>query len=208
VLRNAWTPGEATIFEGMVYTAIQEKATQAFYVSVATQANAEDPILARLLRRIANDETLHYVFYRDAVKAYLEADPNKVEVVSRILQSFAMPGFGMPDFAQRQKIIAAGANYGIAEHFNKVVKMLMEAWDIKSLLPNCEQSLLALEKLNHYYDKMAKYAAVLDRRKLTADALQRQSESVRIAAAELLAVMPEFEISESGLLAPIQQQFR
>lgn len=207
VLRNAWTPGEATGFEGMVYTAIQELATQAFYVSVAVQADKEDPLLATMLRRIAKDETLHYVFYRDAVKAYLEYDPNRVETVCSILLSFGMPGFGMPDFHQRQQIISAGANYGIAEHFRKVVQVLMKEWDIKNLQPTYLAAQESQNRLNTYYDKMAKLAAANDRKKITPEALQRAQEEVRIAAAQLLEKEPVFEMTESGLLAPIIPQF-
>ena len=36
-------------------------------------------LLARALNRIAKDETLHYAFYKDAVKAHLEVEPNFVE---------------------------------------------------------------------------------------------------------------------------------
>ena len=42
VVRNAWTPGEASPLEGMIYTTIQELSTQAFYVNVARKADAED----------------------------------------------------------------------------------------------------------------------------------------------------------------------
>ena len=40
VVRNGWTPGEATPFEGMAYTSIQELSTQAFYISVAKKADS------------------------------------------------------------------------------------------------------------------------------------------------------------------------
>ncbi len=62
VVRNAWTPGTASPFVGMVYTAVQELSTQAYYVNVARKADTEDPMLATILRRIAKDETLHYTF--------------------------------------------------------------------------------------------------------------------------------------------------
>ena len=46
---------------------------------VAAVCKDEDPLLARALNRIAKDETLHYAFYKDAVKAHLEVEPNFVE---------------------------------------------------------------------------------------------------------------------------------
>ena len=56
----------------MAYTAMQELATQVFYLRAAHVCQDEDPMLARALRRVARDEVLHMAFYRDAVKAHLE----------------------------------------------------------------------------------------------------------------------------------------
>jgi acyl-[acyl-carrier-protein] desaturase len=159
VMRNAWTPGEATAFEGMVYTSIQELSTQAFYISVAKRADQEDPILANILRTIAKDETLHYTFYREAVKAHLEVNPNYVWPVADIFMNFFMPGHLMPDFDERQRIISAGANYGIAEYYRNVVDVLVRQWDIKNLHPTYPEAQEALRKLNRYLDMLARLAS-------------------------------------------------
>jgi acyl-[acyl-carrier-protein] desaturase len=159
VVRNAWTPGEATPFEGMVYTTVQELSTQAFYVNVARKAEEEDPLLANILLTIAKDETLHYTFYREAVKAHLELDPNYVWPVCRVLMNFAMPGYLMPDFHERQRIISAGANYGIAEYFRHVVDVVARMFDLKNVHPTWPEAQAALNKLNRYLDSLARLAA-------------------------------------------------
>ncbi len=159
VVRNAWTPGEATPFEGMVYTTVQELSTQAFYVNVARKAEEEDPLLSNILLTIAKDETLHYTFYREAVKAHLELDPNYVWPVCRVLMNFAMPGYLMPDFHERQRIIAAGANYGIAEYFRHVVDVVARMFDLKNVHPTWPEAQAALNKLNRYLDSLARLAA-------------------------------------------------
>ena len=159
VVRNAWTPGEATPFEGMVYTTVQELSTQAFYINVARKAEEEDPLLANILLTIAKDETLHYTFYREAVKAHLELDPNYVWPVCRVLMDFAMPGYLMPDFHERQRIIAAGANYGIAEYFRHVVDVVARMFDLKNIHPTWPEAQAALNKLNRYLDSLARLAA-------------------------------------------------
>jgi acyl-[acyl-carrier-protein] desaturase len=71
IVRQAWAPGIEDHFEAIAYTSMQELATRAFYQRVASQCRREDPRLARALNRLARDETLHYAFYRDAVKAHL-----------------------------------------------------------------------------------------------------------------------------------------
>ncbi len=165
VLRNAWTPEWGTPFDGMVYTTIQELATQAFYVSVARKADTEDPVLANILRTIAKDETLHYTFYREAVKAHLEINPNYVWPLCDVFMNFAMPGFLMPDFDERQRVIAAGANYGIAEYYRLVVDVLVRQWDVKNLHPTYPEAQAALDKLNKYIDKLARIAVVASKRR-------------------------------------------
>ena len=165
VVRNAWTPEWGTPFEGMAYTTIQELATQAFYVNVARQADNEDPVLAHILRTIAKDETLHYTFYREAVKAHLQVNPNYVWPLVDVIINFSMPGRLMPDFDERQAIIAVGANYGIAEYFRQVVEVLIRLWDIKSLKPDYPEAQDALDRLNRHVERLARLAALAERRK-------------------------------------------
>jgi acyl-[acyl-carrier-protein] desaturase len=165
VLRNAWTPGEASPFEGMAYTTIQELSTQAFYVSVARKADAEDPILANILRTVAKDETLHYTFYREALKAHLQIDPNYIWPLCDVLMNFAMPGYLMPNFHERQRVISVGANYGIAEYYRQVIDVVVRLLDIKNLHPTYPQAQAALDKLNRYLDSLARLAARMDKQR-------------------------------------------
>jgi acyl-[acyl-carrier-protein] desaturase len=163
VVRNAWTPGEATAFEGMAYTSIQELSTQAFYIRVAEAAEKEDPQLALILRTLAKDETLHYVFYRDAVKAHLELNPNYVWPLADVMVNFAMPGYLMPHFKERTYVIAEHTNYGIAEFYRQVIKVLADYWDLRNLHPTFPEAQQALDKLNKYLDWQARMAVIADK---------------------------------------------
>ena len=163
VVRNAWTPGEASPFVGMVYTAVQELSTQAYYVNIAKKADQEDPQLAIILRRLAKDETLHYTFYRDAVKAHLELNPNLIEEVADVMMNFAMPGYLMPHWKERTYVIAQHTNYGIAEFYNQVIKVLIDYWDVKNLHPTYPEAQHALERLNKYIEWQARLAVIADK---------------------------------------------
>jgi acyl-[acyl-carrier-protein] desaturase len=165
VVRNAWTPGTASPFVGMVYTSIQELSTQAYYVNVARKADEEDPQLATILRRLAKDETLHYTFYRDAVKAHLEVNPNLVEDVAEVFINFSMPGYLMPDFKARTEVIAERANYGVAEFYKHVVAVLIDLWDIRRMQPTAPSAIAALDKLNKHVDWMARLATMAVKRR-------------------------------------------
>jgi acyl-[acyl-carrier-protein] desaturase len=190
VVRDAWTPEWGTPFEGMVYTTIQELATQAFYVNVARKADEEDPVLANILRTIAKDETLHYTFYREAVKAHLQIDPNYVWPLVDVLINFSMPGRLMPDFDERQKIIAVGSNYGIAEYYRQVVEVLVKLWDIKRLKPDYPEAQDALDRLNKHIERLARLATLAERRKVAPD-------SMRDSALQILGY-DQLESSPSG----------
>ncbi len=186
VVRNAWTPGEATPIEGMIYTTVQELSTQAFYVNVARKADDEDPLLANILRTVAKDETLHYTFYREAVKAHLEVNPNYVWPLCDVLMNFQMPGYLMPDFNERQRIIAAGSNYGIAEYFRQVVDVVVRMFDLKNLHPTYPEAQRALDKLNRYLDSLARLAA-------RAEKNRPSLESAREASLKLLGYSEQFQ---------------
>ncbi len=165
VVRGGWTPPVGSPFMAIVYTALQELATQAYYINVAKKADREDPQLALILRRIAKDETLHYTFYREAVKAHLEVHPNHVQEVAEVMMNFAMPGYLMPDFKARIEIIASKANYGVAEYFKYVIAVLMEQWDIRRLQPTTPEAISALARLNKHIDWTARLASIAERRR-------------------------------------------
>ncbi len=168
VVRNAWTPGTSSPFVGMAYTAVQELSTQAYYVNVAKRADLEDPLLATILRRIAKDETLHYTFYRDAVKAHLDINPNLIEDVADVLMNFAMPGHLMPDFKARIEVISEHANYGVAEFYKYVTAVLMDVWDVRRLQPTAPAAIEALTRLNRQVDIMARMANFAEKRRAQA----------------------------------------
>lgn len=116
-------------FELMVYTTLQELATRVFYQNLATAAEALDPALALILRTVAKDETLHFVFYRDAVKAYLEDDPARIETVCEIVPRFKMPGSEMPDFSTRMRLIAENG-YSVWDYLHSVMDPILCAWNV------------------------------------------------------------------------------
>lgn len=130
VLDAGWRAEANDPFAIMVYTSLQELATRVFYLSLARAAQPQDPVLSTLLRAIAKDETLHYAFYRDAAKAYIEEDPARIATVCRIIPKFVMPGFGMPNFRQRLEVIARSANYGIQAYYHNVLRVVLDFWGI------------------------------------------------------------------------------
>lgn len=130
VVREGWdVPGDSP-FSVMVYTTLQELATRVFYLNLAQVAREADPVLDRILKTIAKDETLHFAFYRGAVGAYLEEDPERIGAVCDIVPLFTMPGAGMPDFGQRMRSASDHGGYGLPEYLSQVIQPLLRDWGV------------------------------------------------------------------------------
>jgi acyl-[acyl-carrier-protein] desaturase len=158
VVEGGFAPDFDTAMETMVYTAIQELATMVFYNNVAKAATPYDKDLAALLRRLAKDESLHYAFYREAVKSYLSLDHNFVYYIHKAMTGFAMPGADMPNFKDRMEVIGKDANYGPVSYFNQVFDVLMQTWAIDELQPSRSEAEAAKQDLLAYYVKLKRVA--------------------------------------------------
>ncbi len=154
VVEQGFEPDFDTAIETMVYTSIQELATMVFYNNVAKGASNYDKDLAALLRRISKDESLHFAFYRDAVKAYLKLDHNYVYFIHKAMIAFAMPGADMPNFRERMDLISKEAHYGPVSYFNQVFLPLIESWGIADLQPSRSEAMRAKEDLLNYSLKL------------------------------------------------------
>ena len=68
------TPEPASLQEGFVYLALQELATRIAHR--ATGSMIGDPAGYDVMMRVAADENLHQLFYRDLAAAAIEVDPD------------------------------------------------------------------------------------------------------------------------------------
>jgi len=67
--------GEKTMLQAVAYVSFQELATRVSHRN--TGRYTDDPMADRLLARIAADENLHMIFYRNLVQAALELTPSQ-----------------------------------------------------------------------------------------------------------------------------------
>jgi acyl-[acyl-carrier-protein] desaturase len=150
VLASGWSHQLSSPFEAMVYTTVQELATRAFYMHTARVCEREDPELAQALRRIAKDETRHYTFYRDVVKAHLDAEPEYATLVAKVLTEFQMPGYVMSDFAERSLHLASHDVFGPQQYYQDVVEEVSASWELDAIVPASAQARRALARLRGY----------------------------------------------------------
>lgn len=166
-IQEGWLPDMHSPVEVMVYTTIQELATQVFYLNVAKAAEKQDPHIAIVLRQLAKDETLHYDFYRKAVKAHLEINPNYVWPVADVMLEFQMPGASMPNFKERMQTIALHAGYGPAQFYRQVIEVLAKYWDLDNLHPTYPEARAALDKIIHHRKRLERLAERNERQQLS-----------------------------------------
>src|SRR5205807_10292812 len=88
-----------------------------------------------VMARVAADENLHYLFYRDVATAALEADPSAmVRAIERQVRDFEMPGTGIPGFSAHAKAIADAGIYNFEIHYEQIlVPVVLRHWRVESL---------------------------------------------------------------------------
>jgi acyl-[acyl-carrier-protein] desaturase len=130
----------ANPLDGLVYTSLQELATRIAHRN--TGAYTTDPLIEKLTARIAVDENLHYVFYRELAKAALEIDPSAMMMaIQRQVIGFAMPGLEIPEFKAKAIEMAKHGIYDLRIHHDQVVMpVLFKHWRIDQLTGLSEEA--------------------------------------------------------------------
>jgi len=113
----------------IAYVSFQELATRVSHRNTGKACG--DPIADRLLARIAADENLHMIFYRDTCAAALDLAPDQaMEAIASIVENFRMPGQGMPDFRRNGVLMAKHGIYDPRQHLEDVVTPVLRKWKI------------------------------------------------------------------------------
>lgn len=114
---------------GLAYVSFQELATRVSHRN--TGAATGDPIAEQLFARIATDENLHMVFYRNVMEAIFELEPDQAMVaVLDNVRDFAMPGHGIEGFGRKAVEIAVAGIYDLRQHKDDVVMPVLRKWRV------------------------------------------------------------------------------
>jgi acyl-[acyl-carrier-protein] desaturase len=121
--------GDKTMLQAVTYVSFQELATRVSHRN--TGRFAGDPLAEQLLARIAVDENLHMVFYRNLVAAAFDVAPDDtMQAVRDEVVGFQMPGAGMPDFVRNSVTIAKAGIYDLRLHHDEVVSPILKFWRV------------------------------------------------------------------------------
>jgi acyl-[acyl-carrier-protein] desaturase len=115
--------------QNVAYVTFQELATRVSHRN--TGKACQDAIADRMLQRIAADENLHMIFYRNLCGAALDLVPDQqIEAITRIVTNFVMPGYGMPNFRRNGVLMAKHGIYDLRQHLEEVVQPVLKIWNV------------------------------------------------------------------------------
>ncbi|WP_109525906.1 MULTISPECIES: acyl-ACP desaturase [Nocardia] len=167
--------GFGGVLDQVAYVTFQELATRVSHRSTGTVC--DDPIAERMLQRIAADENLHMMFYRNVAGAAFDIAPDQsMESVTRIAKTFAMPGTGMPNWRRNGVLMVKHGIYDLRQHLDEVLLPVLRIWNVFKRTDFTARGERARDELGVYIEK------------LTRDVAKFEEQRARILAREAARV--------------------
>ena len=131
-METGFDSGEKALLNVCAYVSFQELATRVSHRN--TGKITEDPIAEKLLTRVAKDENLHMIFYRNIVEAALQIAPGPtMRAITDEVIDFQMPGAVIPGFARKAVQMARAGIYDLRIHHDDIVMPLVRQWKLFEL---------------------------------------------------------------------------
>ncbi|MRH92866.1 acyl-ACP desaturase [Nocardia sp. SYP-A9097] len=145
--------GYGGVLDQVAYVTFQELATRVSHRS--TGRVCAEPIADRMLARIAADENLHMIFYRNITAAAFDLAPDQtIEAITKVVKEFAMPGHGMPNWRRNGVLMVKHGIYDLRQHLDEVLWPVLRIWNVferTDFTPRGERS---RQELGEYLEKL------------------------------------------------------
>ncbi|WP_434743673.1 acyl-ACP desaturase [Micromonospora sp. SH-82] len=162
------------MLNSLAYVSFQELATRISHRNTGKATG--DAVCDALLGRIAADENLHMVFYRNLLGAAFEVDPDQtMQAVADVITNFEMPGVGIEGFTRKSVQIALAGIYDLRQHRDEVVVPVLRQWDVFNVSGLGPDGQAAQERIGRHLDDLEKAAARFEEK--------RDARQARLAAA-------------------------
>lgn len=146
------------LVHSLAYVSFQELATRVSHRNTGTFT--ADPMCEELLARIAADENLHMIFYRNLLGAALELSPNQAMAAIRdVVTGFQMPGTDIPGFQRKAVEMAVAGIYDLRIHRDDVVAPVLRFWKIWDLEGLDETGESARQEVSDFMDTLETQAS-------------------------------------------------
>jgi acyl-[acyl-carrier-protein] desaturase len=141
----------------LAYVSFQELATRVSHRN--TGRVTDDPVADQLLARVAADENLHMVFYRNLLGAALEIAPDQtMRAITDVVTTFQMPGADIAGFQRKAVEMAIAGVYDIRQHKDDVVAPVLRYWNVFELEGLGEEGERARTELADFLEELEKQA--------------------------------------------------
>jgi acyl-[acyl-carrier-protein] desaturase len=155
-------PDEA--MHSIAYVAFQELATRISHRNTGRATG--DPIAEQLLARVAADENLHMVFYRNLLAAAFDLDPDgAMQAVTDVVGGFEMPGANIEGFGRKALSIALAGIYDLRQHRDEVLQPVLRQWNVFGRTDLTGEGEKAREQLAAHMDDLESQAARFEERR-------------------------------------------
>ncbi len=128
-MQEGFTAINPGLLAGLTYVSFQELATRVSHRNTGNAAG--EVMIEQLMARIALDENLHMIFYRNVIESAFELTPDQtMEAVLASVRDFAMPGHGIEGFGRMAVQIAVEGIYDLRLHLDDVVMPVVRKWRV------------------------------------------------------------------------------
>ena len=163
-----------TMLHSLAYVSFQELATRISHRNTGVASG--DPVCEQLMSRIALDENLHMIFYRNMLGAAFEREPNlTMQAVRDVALAFQMPGHSIEGFTRKSVVIATAGIYDLRQHRDQVLVPILRQWGVWDIADLDSEGEKARQQLSEFLDTLEVQAARFEER--------RDAKAARVAAA-------------------------
>src|SRR4029077_395185 len=139
-LQQGYDHDSPDTLRGLAYVTFQELATRIAHRN--TGRYSDDPVADRIMIRIAADENMHSVFYRDILSAAIAIRPSEavIAIVAEVL-AFDMPGTNIPGYLRKATQLARAGIFDLRIFHDEVLMPILRHWrlfELERLSPEAE----------------------------------------------------------------------
>ncbi|MGH3498069.1 MAG: acyl-ACP desaturase [Nocardioidaceae bacterium] len=141
------------LLRSLAYVSFQELATRVSHRNTGRVTN--NPVADQLLARIAADENLHMIFYRNLLGAALQLAPDEtMRAITDVVKTFEMPGADIAGFARKAVEMAVAGVYDLRQHRDDVVMPVLRYWKVFDVEGLSKQGEEARDELSAFLDEL------------------------------------------------------
>jgi acyl-[acyl-carrier-protein] desaturase len=128
-MQKGFTALHPGMLGGLAYVSFQELATRVSHRNTGKATG--DAVGEQMFARIALDENLHMIFYRNMLGAALDLAPDEtMGAVREVVLDFKMPGHDIPGFQRKAVQIAVEGIYDLRQHKDEVLMPVLRHWKV------------------------------------------------------------------------------